>query len=1044
MVIVRPGSARAPSAARRASRCFAEEARARAAAADVVVVNTHLYGAHLASGGAVLPDARRGRLRRGPRGRGGHDRQPRGRDRPRAVPGPGRLGPARGRRRAAGRGRAVDGVAEVADRLRRAPTAGRPGSRRPGSSPGRRDARTGGRAGADAGPRRRSRSARAGRRAAGGRRRAAAPGPPRRRPTPGSAEVLALAPAAVGRRVDALRRAERDAGDDEPATTGPGGTGSCWPPATWPTTWPAWPPLTDDEVAWVDGGRRAAGAAGLAHRRRARCWPSPVGRGDRRAHLGHRAPRAARAAGPAGRRHRPARRGQPLRLPRPRPALRGPAPARPPPARGRAGHPRGARAAHRGGRRADPGPVHQLAGHARPPPTPCADRLPFRRAGPGPTCPSRRCSRPSPPTSRPACSPPSASGRASTSRAARSPWSPSTGSPSPGPTTRCSQARRDRAGAGAFRAGRPAPGRHPAGPGGGPAHPLGRGPRGGGRPRPPAGHRRLPGRPAGRGAAHAPHHRPRQVEAFLRRITRPRTDPGAARSVAEPVQRVGALLPVLLDPDEQLEVRPGRQLGPHGRAHRLEDRPPLPMTIPFWESRSTRISQRIRGHSHSVTRQAMEWGSSSLDPGEQLLADQLGHPERLGHVGDHVVGVVGAGPRAAGRRRPRPGRRPPRRWWPTPGSTRPGSAARPASLVEASTAAATAQAARGPGARRPGRPCSPPPAGPGRPTASSSPRPASSGRRAAARAIDRTRWADWRRAPSGRPGPIAAGGVDHGHDHVDVVERRGGRSFSRSPSAVRGRCRPGVSTKTTWASGRCRTPRTWDRVVLGRGEVIETLVPTMGLTSVDLPTLGRPTTVAKPERKARHAVRPRRAPGRRALDPDPADAAALDPLGHQAAPRRPRPTPPPRGTRPARSNTRPPTVSQAPSGSSASSSSLTSSTGMRAVTRQLAVGQALDGRLLHVVLVDDLAHQLLDQVLQGDQAGRAAVLVDHHRPGGTCGPASRAAGRTPAWSRARSGPGADGTAPARRPCPARTAGSGPWCRRCRPRRRRCARAPAPG
>ncbi len=36
--------------------CFAEDARAAAAAADVVVTNTHLYGVHLASGGAVLPD----------------------------------------------------------------------------------------------------------------------------------------------------------------------------------------------------------------------------------------------------------------------------------------------------------------------------------------------------------------------------------------------------------------------------------------------------------------------------------------------------------------------------------------------------------------------------------------------------------------------------------------------------------------------------------------------------------------------------------------------------------------------------------------------------------------------------------------------------------------------------------------------------------------------------------------------------------------------------------------------------------------------------
>ncbi|MGE3833173.1 MAG: ATP-dependent DNA helicase [Acidimicrobiia bacterium] len=36
--------------------CFAEDARAAAAAADVVVTNTHLYGLHLASGGAVLPE----------------------------------------------------------------------------------------------------------------------------------------------------------------------------------------------------------------------------------------------------------------------------------------------------------------------------------------------------------------------------------------------------------------------------------------------------------------------------------------------------------------------------------------------------------------------------------------------------------------------------------------------------------------------------------------------------------------------------------------------------------------------------------------------------------------------------------------------------------------------------------------------------------------------------------------------------------------------------------------------------------------------------
>ena len=47
-----PGAARCP----RGGDCFAEDARHAAAASDIVVVNTHLYGAHVASGGMVLPD----------------------------------------------------------------------------------------------------------------------------------------------------------------------------------------------------------------------------------------------------------------------------------------------------------------------------------------------------------------------------------------------------------------------------------------------------------------------------------------------------------------------------------------------------------------------------------------------------------------------------------------------------------------------------------------------------------------------------------------------------------------------------------------------------------------------------------------------------------------------------------------------------------------------------------------------------------------------------------------------------------------------------
>ncbi len=46
-----PGADRCPSG----DICFAERARRRAAEADVIVVNTHLYGLHVGSGGVILP-----------------------------------------------------------------------------------------------------------------------------------------------------------------------------------------------------------------------------------------------------------------------------------------------------------------------------------------------------------------------------------------------------------------------------------------------------------------------------------------------------------------------------------------------------------------------------------------------------------------------------------------------------------------------------------------------------------------------------------------------------------------------------------------------------------------------------------------------------------------------------------------------------------------------------------------------------------------------------------------------------------------------------
>ena len=47
-----PGASRCPSG----DSCFAEAARSAAADADLIVVNTHLYGLHLASDGAILPE----------------------------------------------------------------------------------------------------------------------------------------------------------------------------------------------------------------------------------------------------------------------------------------------------------------------------------------------------------------------------------------------------------------------------------------------------------------------------------------------------------------------------------------------------------------------------------------------------------------------------------------------------------------------------------------------------------------------------------------------------------------------------------------------------------------------------------------------------------------------------------------------------------------------------------------------------------------------------------------------------------------------------
>ena len=223
-----PGAFRCPSG----RECFAEDARSRAAAADVVVVNTHLYGAHLASGGAVLPphdivvfdEA--------------HEVEEVMTDSLGVEIGPGRFRAlATGARgvvpaRSSGSGNTLDLVAEVADQLQRVlrPLAG---TRIPrgiivGVESGNGDD---GRAGAG--------TAQA---EDGG---------------PSLSEVITLATGRVGRLVSLLRQAERDGPDNESTVERSRrdrlilAAGHLSDDLTKLTS------LTDDEVAWVDGGSRS-------------------------------------------------------------------------------------------------------------------------------------------------------------------------------------------------------------------------------------------------------------------------------------------------------------------------------------------------------------------------------------------------------------------------------------------------------------------------------------------------------------------------------------------------------------------------------------------------------------------------------------------------------------------------------------------------------------------------------------------------------------------------------------------------------------------
>jgi ATP-dependent DNA helicase DinG len=227
-----PGAFRCPSG----RDCFAEDARTRAAQADVVVVNTHLYGAHVASGGAVLPDHDIVVFDEA------HEVEDVMTDSLGLEIGPGRFRAlAAGARGALGTGApaaAVDQVAEAGEVLERAirpfvgrripdgalvpapasPNSGDPGGEGAGGDPGRKD------------------SGGAGELAA----------------------AVALATGRVGRLVDLLRQAEREAPDDQDAAEVTRRDRALRAAGALAGDLARLAAPTDGEVAWVDGGSRSA------------------------------------------------------------------------------------------------------------------------------------------------------------------------------------------------------------------------------------------------------------------------------------------------------------------------------------------------------------------------------------------------------------------------------------------------------------------------------------------------------------------------------------------------------------------------------------------------------------------------------------------------------------------------------------------------------------------------------------------------------------------------------------------------------------------
>ena len=264
------------------------------------------------------------------------------------------------------------------------------------------------------------------------------------------------------------------------------------------------------------------------------------------------------------------------------------------------------------------------------------------------------------------------------------------------------------------------------------------------------------------------------------------------------------------------------------------------------------ISTRMWGHSHSVTRQVMACGSSS-----RVLASSCSRTSSATQSASGVSVTTSGGKKGGPSGRSAMTRS-------VSALDAPPAAGRHREVLDPGQVAqrvdgglGLGQALRAPGRPTPGRSCSrrpPEPAAPrrrhrrrygrrhGRPVGTTSGVAPPSHRRCT--------WRTARSSTVRSPGPMAAVASTTARITSTSLSASVAVSFRRVPSALLGRWMPGVSTKTTCASAAssCSTPRMRWRVVFGRDEVIATLVPTILFTSVDLPTLGRPTTATKPER----------------------------------------------------------------------------------------------------------------------------------------------------------------------------------------------------